>query len=243
MMSNCLSSAMMICDDQTIDQELILSEIEELDEEINTFNPTRYTNPTTKIYALLSKANRLRAWGLFEKIVEKKIDWTQHIIDKEVSDSKSSLPRLLVAPKWHPTALELFLKSGVSLKTEGAHNLLSQAIEYQLKALWPSPKKIELLINAGASPNGLIVNHMPLAEALECYIRPQESHALREVRLQFFKELYKLLHKTRRAKQLVKDKITFILTNPDYVDQKNQIRIPREIAVTIAELTYQYRDK
>lgn len=73
MMSNCLSSAMMICDDQTIDQELILSEIEELDEEIDTFNPNRYANPTAKIYAMLSKANRLRAWGLFKKIVEKKL--------------------------------------------------------------------------------------------------------------------------------------------------------------------------
>lgn len=240
MMSNCLSSAMMICDDQTIDQELILSEIEELDEEIDTFNPTRYTNPTTKIYALLSKANRLRAWGLFEKILEKKIDWTQHIIDKEVGESKSSLLRLLVAPKWHPTALGLCLKSRVSLKEEGAQNLLSHAVKYELTALWPSPKKIELLLNVGASPNGVIVNQMPLAEALECYIKPLESHALREVRLQFFKEVCKLLHKTRRVKQLIKDKIVFVLTNPDSVDQ---IRIPREIAITIAELTYQYRDK
>lgn len=232
----------MTYDNKAIDHELLLAEIDELADDIDTFNPLRYQKPTVKIYALMRTANRLNAWCLFEKIVERKIDATELILDKEISVSPKPILTLMLAPPWDPKALELFLKSGISLRSDYDHNPLSCAIASQMQAIWPSTKKIELLLSAGASPDGLFINNMPLESVFYSYIAPLDGHALREVRLHFFKSVYKLLHKTRYKKQLVRNKLIRILSNTFYCGTTPIRALPVEIARHIAELTYQYRN-
>jgi hypothetical protein len=142
-------------------------------------------------------------------------------------------------------SVEIILRNGATLKTKDGQLPLFVALEHEIQSDSPFTLKIKLLLKAGANPDCLNND----GKSLDQLLNLQQSRIEKKPpigymgHIDFIKKVTLLLHEARKQKKIVRDKVIQFLTNPQFIDDKNNfVRLPEELAKQIAELAYSYCD-